>query len=52
MSTPKASSIVAREYSTYRMVTTSRLKAPIHLVVHENLKTFTKYSELSVEKLL
>ena len=30
-------------------VTTSRLKAPIPLVVHDNLKTFTKYSERSVQ---
>ena len=29
-----------REYSTYRVVTTSRLKATRHLVVHDNLKTF------------
>ena len=27
-----------REYSTYRVVTTSRLKAPRDLVVHDNLK--------------
>ena len=32
-----------REYSTYRVVTTIRLKAPRHLVVNNNLKTFTKY---------
>ena len=38
---------------TYRVVTTSRLKAPRHLVVlvHNNLKTFTKYSERSVHNL-
>ena len=29
------------ENSTYRVVTTSRLKAQGHLVVHDNLKTFT-----------
>ena len=40
--------IVFREYSTYRVVTTSRLKAPRHLVVLFNLKTFTKYSKRSV----
>ena len=33
---------LSREYSTYRVVTTSRLKAKRHLVVHDNLKTFTK----------
>ena len=32
-----------REYSTYTVVTTSRPKAPRHMVVHDNLKTFTKY---------
>ena len=32
------------------MVTTIRLKAPSHLVVHDNLKTFTNYSERSVQK--
>ena len=42
---------VTREYSIYRVVTTSRLKAPIHLVVHDNLKTYTKYSKSSVENL-
>ena len=31
---------VAIEYSTYREVTTSRLKAPRHVVVHDNLKSF------------
>ena len=31
-------------YSTNRVVTTSRLKALTHLVVHDNRKTFTKYS--------
>ena len=36
-------------YSTYRVVTTSRQKVPRHLVVHDNLKKFTKYSERSVE---
>ena len=35
--------------STYRVVLTSRLKVPRHLVVHDNLKTFTKYSERSVQ---
>ena len=43
--------IVAREYRTYRVVTTSCLKAPRHLVVHNNLKTFTKYSERSVQNI-
>ena len=43
--------IEPREYRTYRGVTTSRLKAPIPLVVHDNLKTFTKYSERSVQNL-
>ena len=33
-----------RGYSTYRVVTTNRLKAHRHLVVHDNLKMFTKYS--------
>ena len=40
---------VNRKY-TNRVVTTSRLKAPRHLVVHDNLKTFTKYSKRSVLK--
>ena len=40
---------LVREYSTYRVVTTSRLKAPGHLVVHDNLKTFTKYNERSAQ---
>ena len=40
-----------RVYSKYRVVTTSRLKAPRHLVVHDNLRTFTKYSERSVQNL-
>ena len=40
-----------REYSTYRVVTTSLLKAPRHLVVHDNLKTSKKYSERSVQNL-
>ena len=34
--------VLIREYSTYREVTTSRLKEPRHLVVHDNLKTFLK----------
>ena len=42
---------VNREYSTFRVVTTSRLKAPRPLVVHDNLKTFTKYSEHSLHNL-
>ena len=37
--------------TTYRVVTASRLKAPRPLVVHDNLKTFTKYSECSVQNL-
>ena len=40
-----------REYRTYRVVTTSRLKSPRHLVVHDNLNTFPKYSERSVHNL-
>ena len=40
-----------RIYSTYRVVTTSRLKAPRRLVVHDNLKSFTKYSKRSVHNL-
>ena len=42
-----------REYSTYRVVTTSRLKALRYLVVrvHDNLKAFTNYSERSVQTL-
>ena len=43
--------MVTREYSTYRAVTISRLKTPRHLVLNDNLKTFTKYSERSVENL-
>ena len=43
--------INTESYSTYRVVTTSRLKAPRHLVVHDNLKTFTKHSERSVQNL-
>ena len=39
----------SREYSTYSVVTTSRLTAPRQLVVHVNLKTFTKYNERSVQ---
>ena len=45
---PLCSSVV-REYSTYRVVNTSRLEAPRHLVVHDNLRTFIKYSERSVQ---
>ena len=41
----------AREYIPYRGVPTSRLKATRQLVVHENLKTFTKYSERTVQNL-
>ena len=40
-----------REYSIYRVVSTSRLEDPRHLVVHDNLKTFTEYSERSVQNL-
>ena len=47
----KMSAIVAREYSAYRVVTTSRLKAASHLVIHDNLRTFTKYSESCVQNL-
>ena len=43
--------IPTRKYSTYRVVTTCRLKAPRHLVVQNNLKTFTKYSERYVHTL-
>ena len=42
---------VSREYSTHRVVTTGRLKAPRNLVVHDNLIMFTKYSERSVHNL-
>ena len=38
---------MSREYSTYRVFTTSRFKATRHLVVHDNLKTFTKFGERS-----
>ena len=38
-----------REYGNYRVFTSSRLKAPRHLVEHDNLKTFTKYSERAVQ---
>ena len=31
--------ITLREYSTYRVITTSRLQAPRHLVVNDNLKS-------------
>ena len=42
-----------REYSTYRVVTTSRIKVPRHLVVHDNLKrSQNMYSECSVQNLL
>ena len=34
--------VKTREYSTYRVVTTTRLEALIHLAVHDNLKTFRK----------
>ena len=46
------SMVVTRENNTYRVVSTSRLKAPRHLVVHDNLKAFTKYSERSVHHLI
>ena len=39
--------IYIREYRKYREVTTSRLKSPRHLVVHDNLKTFTQPKELA-----
>ena len=51
LSTASVCKLTPREYSTYRVVTTSRPKAPRHLVVHDNLKTFTKYSERSVQNL-
>ena len=40
----------SREYTTYRVVNNSRLKAPRH-VVHDILKTLTKYSERAVHNL-
>ena len=43
--------LVVREYGTDRVVTTSRLKVQRHLVVQDNLKTFTKYSDCSVQNL-
>ena len=38
-------------YSTYRVVITSRHKAPKHLVALDNLKAFLKYSERSVQNI-
>ena len=35
----------------WSLVTISRLKAPRNLDVHDNPKTFTKYSERSVQNL-
>ena len=48
---PIWSIVIGREYSTYRVVTNGCLDAPRHLAVHENLKTFIKYSECSVQTL-
>ena len=43
---------IAMKFNTYiRVVTTNGLKAPRHLVVHDNLNTFTKYSESSLQPL-
>ena len=41
---------IAESILLYRVVTNS-LKAPRHLIVHDNLKTFTKDGERSVQNL-